>query len=350
LSSIIDFGMLQLSVKRLNTDASSSSSNRIETINEIKRKAVGIDRLSLLGLPGRCVIALDRFEKHGGHFGTDHDRIPVSRRTRTDVRPMKACFESGPNGQSQPGSEIDRRSGFSLLEIAIILLLVGLIAGGIKVGEEMLLAARDRNVAKQFQEYANATILFKNKYECIPGDCAQAIELGVGTLNGDGNGLIFEGYGVPYYYEAYQFWQHLSRSGLINGNYSGSWGWADGLYYQVNGINGPLVKGEDPKWGFWANSTPYMLYAGGSVKPRPNGVFIMITKFSTSWNQSNVMPPWRAQQLDAKMDDGLPFTGKVVHSGHTVCMSPGWPTSNAYAVNTYKTGNLCTINYTVLEY
>lgn len=242
-----------------------------------------------------------------------------------------------------------RSEGFTLLEVAIVILVIGLIVGGVMAGQELIMSARDRNVAKQFQQYAIATLTFKNKYNCIPGDCANATLLGLGG-SGDGNGLIFFGYGTPMRLEAYQFWQHLGNAELISGKYSGTWGWADGLYYQVNGTNGPLVKGEDPKWGFWANSTAYMLFAGGSVKPRPDGIFIMITKFSTSWDQPKVMPPWRAQQLDAKMDDGLPFTGKVVHSGHTVCMSPGWPTSNAYAVNTYKTGNLCTINYTVLEY
>lgn len=241
--------------------------------------------------------------------------------------------------------EIEHRSGFTLIEIAIVFIVVGLIAGGILAGQELLQAARDRNVAKQFQEYALATIAFKNKYNCIPGDCAQASELGLGN-NGDGNGLIATGYAL----EPYYLWQHLGNAGLINGTYSGTWGWADGLHGQVNGINGPLVKGEDPAWGFWATSSPYSLFAGGSVKPRPDGIFIMITKFSTGWNQSNVMPPWRAQQLDAKMDDGLPFTGKVVHSGHVVCIGAGWPTTNAYMVNTYKTSNLCTINFTILEY
>lgn len=292
---------------------------------------------------------LGRFHEFTRNPGFIHDSLRIFGHSPVLLEAMTNHNEEKRRTVSRSTTQIDYRSGFTLIEIAIVFLVVGLLAGGIMAGQALLQASRDRNVAKQFQEYANAALLFKNKYECIPGDCANATELGLGG-NGDGDGLIFSSYAVPGYREAYQFWQHLGNAELIQGKYSGTWSWADGLYYQVNGTNGPLVKGEDPKWGFWASPSPYHLYAGGSVKPRPGGLYIMITRFSTSWDQPLVMPPWRAQQLDAKMDDGLPFTGKVVHSGHTVCIGAGWPTSNAYMVNTYNASKVCTINFTILEY
>lgn len=242
---------------------------------------------------------------------------------------------------------MDKGKGFTLLEVAIVILVIGVIAGGIMAGQEMILSARDRNVAKQFQQYALATMAFKNKYNCIPGDCAKASQLGLGG-NGDGDGLIFYGYGTSMCLEAFQFWQHLGNAELITGKYTGTWSWADGSYFQVNGINGPLVKGEDSKWGFWALSKPYFDYAGSSslAPPRPEGISLAITKFNTGGGQLFVMSGWRAQQLDQKMDDGFPFSGNVVFGGHSNCI-------NAWPVNLYKpkeNGILCTISYEILRY
>lgn len=81
------------------------------------------------------------------------------------------------------------RHGFTLVELSIVLVIVGLLIGGVMVGKDLMSAAGNRAYISQLQKYSTATNAFKLKYDCLPGDCSSATAIGLAN-NGDGNGFV----------------------------------------------------------------------------------------------------------------------------------------------------------------
>ncbi|MCA9232483.1 MAG: prepilin-type N-terminal cleavage/methylation domain-containing protein [Planctomycetales bacterium] len=81
------------------------------------------------------------------------------------------------------------RQGFTLIELSIVLVIIGLVVVGIVVGREMIASAQAKKVLTQMEGYQTAVTAFKLKYNCIPGDCSKASRFGVGS-NGNGDGYV----------------------------------------------------------------------------------------------------------------------------------------------------------------
>lgn len=98
---------------------------------------------------------------------------------------------------------------FSLIEMSIVLVVIGIIAGAVFKGQELLESAKLRSVAQDFQHYALSVSMYQETYQALPGDDPKAKIYFSDTQNGDGNGQITG----P---EADLFWQHLGKSLIIN--------------------------------------------------------------------------------------------------------------------------------------
>jgi prepilin-type N-terminal cleavage/methylation domain-containing protein len=118
-------------------------------------------------------------------------------------------------------------TGFSLIELSIVLVIIGLLTGGILVGRSLINLAQIRAQISQIEKFDTAVKTFQLKYNCLPGDCSQAVIFGLGSSggpgdNGNGNAHI-EGFPLNKVYgpEIENFWYHLSMGKVIGGGFPG---------------------------------------------------------------------------------------------------------------------------------
>jgi prepilin-type N-terminal cleavage/methylation domain-containing protein len=117
------------------------------------------------------------------------------------------------------------QSGFTLIEIAIVLVIIGLLLGGVLKGQELITSARVRNMISTQDGIKAAYFGFLDRFRALPGDYTLATTNIVGaTANGNGNGRIETGAaGAPAPAGAEEHilvFEHLSRAGFINGTYT----------------------------------------------------------------------------------------------------------------------------------
>lgn len=185
-----------------------------------------------------------------------------------------------------------KQSGFTLVEIAIVLVIIGLLLGGILKGQELINSARVRSMAEMNSGIQAAYYGFVDRYRRIPGDMLQAeadtaiAEVILGGGNGNGRHD-----GANPWTEAAALWEHLSKSGFLQGSYTGTA--ADETSY-TSADSAP----QNPFNGFLVlfRTTDYQV-ASGTASNRLNLVLGRST------------PVDIARELDVKVDDGRPLTG-----------------------------------------
>src|SRR5262245_31890500 len=111
-----------------------------------------------------------------------------------------------------------KQAGFTLIEIAIVLVIIGLLLGGVLKGQELIQSARVRNIVSQQDGIKAAYFGFLDRYRALPGDYKDAVATIAGAAgDGNGNGRIEDpASGTKEFIAA---WDHLSHSGFINGSY-----------------------------------------------------------------------------------------------------------------------------------
>ena len=119
-----------------------------------------------------------------------------------------------------------RQAGFTLVEIAIVLVIIGLLLGGILKGQEMITQAKIKNVVNDFNGITAAVNSYQDRYRALPGDDLNASTRWSGAFSGNGNGQIGETT-VAYntaaitpasgMTETLLFWWHLRLAGLVGG-------------------------------------------------------------------------------------------------------------------------------------
>lgn len=245
------------------------------------------------------------------------------------------------------------QSAFSLVELSIVLVILGLLTGGILAGQSLIRAAEIRSVAAEYQRNASAINTFRDKYMQIPGDMSNAGRFwgyqagaptdgrdptcwaldhtspatSTATCNGDGNGRI-DGITATNVYERYRMWQHLANAGLIEGTYTGVPGPAS-VWDTVAGSNTPRSKADGANWScLWTgpvtgNPDLYDADYGNNCEVRGNGSFAFL-KPEEAWN------------IDTKLDDGRPAYGKLMTYKPTAAFLPNCATTAAFNTAEYR--------------
>jgi prepilin-type N-terminal cleavage/methylation domain-containing protein len=117
-----------------------------------------------------------------------------------------------------------KQSGFTLIEIAIVLVIIGLLLGGVLKGQELITSARVRNLISQQDGIKAAYFGFLDRFRALPGDYTLATtNINGATGIGNGNGQIETAATVVNSSKPQEdilVWEHLSRAGFINGAYT----------------------------------------------------------------------------------------------------------------------------------
>ena len=115
-----------------------------------------------------------------------------------------------------------KQTGFTLIELAIVLVIIGLLLGGVLKGQELINQAKIKNVIADFNGITAAYYGYQDRYKAIPGDDAGAARFST-TTSGNGDGQLAGAYNANVASpaatdESSLFWQHLRLAGFVGGS------------------------------------------------------------------------------------------------------------------------------------
>lgn len=174
------------------------------------------------------------------------------------------------------------QKGFTLVEIAIVLVIIGLLLGGILKGQEMITQAKIKNVIADFSGISAAYYGYQDRYRAIPGDDSGATRWGLTPPGTAGNGIVEGAYNTTVAgAESRLWWDHLRRAGFVAGT---------GEQQPLNAVIGMMgVQTGD----------------GASPPGAVLGGFTSLVMCSAN------LPDKIAIAVDSQMDDGISNAGAV---------------------------------------
>ena len=184
---------------------------------------------------------------------------------------------------------MNKQTGFTLIELAIVLVIIGLLLGGVLRGQELINSAKVKNMANDFRNKPTIIYQYQDKFRALPGDDKAAKEhVGAAATNGNGNGIIEGTYNASSG-ESFQFWQQIRLANLDVGSTDTS----AASYTPTNAEGGRV--------GIQSGSTKSITGLSGSYVVCSEGI---LGKF--------------AKQLDTTMDDGNTATGSMMATDEAI--------------------------------
>ncbi len=247
------------------------------------------------------------------------------------------------------------QKGFTLVELAIVMTIIGLLIGGILKGQELMENARVTSTIAQVKSYEAATTTFRDTFSAIPGDMVNAdtripncnsncvVALATAAADGAGDSLVGLTAGVgdaqtgtsPALQgnaedETLLFWTELLLADLVAGISDAAINGGDAAWGETH----PAAKiggGFHVKQGAGDGST---VVVGAGVAIQPSGLILVlrnsVSTDLTNTGGSQALTPVRAGQIDRKMDDGQSTTGFVTAYGVTASCLTGGASGTTY--------------------
>lgn len=211
----------------------------------------------------------------------------------------------------------DKIAAFSLVELAIVLVVTGLLVGSVMEGMTLVRSSGLKNLMNQISEYNMAFNSFKDRYFNLPGDMPNATSFWgkdnvscpgdsgnastPGTCNGNASQEIGDSND-----ESFRVWQHLSLAGLITGSFPGT---GNGWDVQV-GVDIPATKFNTVGFSFF--SSPSLTAGDGNYYPANGNTIISLGgKVPGDLTEAAFLSPVDAFYIDNKIDDGKPGKGLI---------------------------------------
>lgn len=243
-----------------------------------------------------------------------------------------------------------KNNGFTLIELSIVLVIIGLLVGGVLTGRDLIQSARLRNAASTADTIKSKIILFKDMYRQLPGDtnkmwaiygtdCAATS----GNCNGDNNRYIgsgtfrqLTGGGGGDRFEDSCTLHHLKLTGFWDKPTSVTG--CGSTLSRTNITNYPdlALKAYGENYFQVAAWTLYQAHMGNAVS-----ITLWSDNFSGDYMFGGELTRFEARQIEDKFDDGMPASGKIftaqnnmtggycVNGGYTVpASSVTWATNN----------------------
>lgn len=178
-----------------------------------------------------------------------------------------------------------QQTGFTLIELAIVLVIIGLLLGGVLKGQELINSAKVKNMASDLKNIQIYVYSYQDKFKAIPGDDKSAITHVGAAVNGDGDGEIDGAWNATSATESYYFWEHVRRAGIASGSTDSAT--TNTTYLPTNNEGGPVGVQSKPQNTITGLSGSYAVCSGGIVGKI-------------------------AKQLDSQIDDGDTTKGSVM--------------------------------------
>lgn len=195
-----------------------------------------------------------------------------------------------------------QQGGFTLVEIAIVLVIIGLLLGGVLKGQELIVQAKIKNVVNDFNGISAAIYGYQDRYKSFPGDDNRAAtgtgtdaatgRWGANTGNGDADGQVEGDFSSSSNTdESRIFWQHLRLAGFVAGDSTST--------AQPQNALGGIVG--------------VQMNAGVTTKPDLSGLVVCSSNLSGKV----------ASAVDTQLDDGLTNRGSIRGYLQTTVVTPG---------------------------
>jgi prepilin-type N-terminal cleavage/methylation domain-containing protein len=191
-----------------------------------------------------------------------------------------------------------KQGGFTLVEIAIVLVIIGLILGGVLQGQSMIENARFRSFVQEIDGYRAAFYTFQDRFRALPGDISNTAPLDAAATAGNGDGQIRNGWCNAANEEACLVWSHLRYAGIITGDPT----LTDADARPNHAYGGPVSSIATGPWGNGITEHVIMLQA---------------------------VPGDIAQRYDDANDDGDATSGRIARIGGA---GAAWGTNNVNMV------------------
>lgn len=241
--------------------------------------------------------------------------------------------------------------GFTLIEMSIVLVIIGLVVGGVLVGIDLVRAAEVRAQISQIEKYNQAVNTFRGKYGYIPGDLQLNVASQFGFITTactgtfafrDGNGFL-DGQIRPNIYdqtigEVQLFWADLSMAGLISETIPNG-----GVTVTCNYIGVDLVSTQMSEYFPAAKiGRSNMLAVYEADGSNWFSLSEMNAEIGATLDTTANIPVIEAYNIDTKIDDGIPATGNVqatyLHNSQTsISNAPNTTTSGGNSTSCYDT-------------